>query len=74
MSQLVINNLEFCKSSELNQDRVKGSQGGIFEMDLAFDGAFKVDAAGEAAAGGGAAVAIAIGSDNPTVFTITATE
>jgi len=74
MSQLVIDNLEFCKGSEPEQDNIQGSQGGILEMGLALDVNFKLNAAGEAAAGGGAAAAIAIGNNNPTVFTITVTE
>jgi len=73
MNQLVINDLEFCQNSKLQQDQVQG-QGSFFSVDFAFDGKFDFKPSGEAAAGSGAAVAVAIGNDKPTVFTVTAVE
>jgi hypothetical protein len=74
MSQLVIENLEFCKSSKLKQDQVQGGQNDIFDIEIEFEGAFKANPSGEAAAGAGTAVAIAIGDSDPTVLTITTAE
>jgi hypothetical protein len=66
MNQLVIRNLEFCKSNNLHKDQVKG---GFVDFDFTSLGEFAFSPAGSAAAGAGAAVAVAIGENDPIVFT-----
>ena len=74
MSQLVINNLDFCKQSQFYQDQE--IQGGIFSMNFEFDGAFELNPTGKAAAASGAAVGLAIGEGNTEteILTISPTE
>jgi len=73
MTQLVINDLEFCQNSKLDLDQLRG-RGSFFDVDFAFDSKFDFKPSGEAAAGSGAAVAVAIGNDNSTVITVAAVE
>lgn len=69
MTQILINDLEFCESSSLPQEQVQGGAS-FFDFSSDFTGAFDFSPDGSVAAGSGAAVAVAIG-DNSEVFTFT---
>ena len=63
MSQLMIKDLEFCEGKILENEDIKGSAAwGFFKVEFDFSQLFKIeDLSGQAGAGFGAAIALAIG-------------